>query len=92
LSSIIGVDETERLTVLTTWTEAIFQAAQEGLNHRHNRDTRAGQEPIAAERAVNDAIRAVAPPERAVMVVPDAWGSFAGIDRAHVPGPLAVIH
>lgn len=71
----------------------------------YDRDAPAGREPIAAERAVNDAIRRMVPPERAVVLVPDfeavaglhghghkperAWRRFAGIDRTHVPPPLA---
>jgi hypothetical protein len=71
----------------------------------HDRDAPPGGEPIPAERAVNAAIAAIAGPRRTIELAPDfeavaglhghshkperAWRSFAGIDPARVPAPLA---
>jgi hypothetical protein len=71
----------------------------------HDRDAEAVQDPIPAERAVNDLIAAVAGPKRSVVLEPDfetvaglhghshkperAWRLFASLSPAEVPEPLA---
>jgi predicted ATP-dependent endonuclease of OLD family len=71
----------------------------------HDRDARAGREPIAAERAVNREILAAAGPDRIVELAPDLEGvaglrghshkpehalrRFESMTAAEVPAPLA---
>jgi hypothetical protein len=71
----------------------------------HDRDARAGQEPIPAEQRLNAAIARVAGKRRTVVLEPDfegaaglhgasrkperAWRSFTGLGSDDVPEPLA---